>query len=416
MDDKLAIKATGIGKRYRLGTVRQAYGTLRDSMSGLFKLTGGQQANRPAKKKTIWALKDISFEVPRGQVLGLIGSNGSGKTTLLKILSRITSPTEGQAEIRGRVGSLLEVGTGFHPELTGRENIFLSGSILGMRQRQIRRIFDEIVDFSGVETFIDTPVKRYSSGMYVRLAFAVAANLDPDILLVDEVLAVGDAAFQKKCLHNMSGVAQLGRTILYVSHNMASIQNLCDSVLVLDQGRITFSGEVDRGISNYLSGIYAGAISSLKDCPRSEGGEIFRFVDYHLLNDKGKKTASSRTGDDLHIKLYYEAEKELDDLNISIAIKTSQDVRLSSLSSQLLNRSFSRLPKTGAFTFQIRKLPLNAGQYFITLDTNQWGKSLDRIEHAIILDVESGDFWGSGKVPHKENPFLLDYDISFSEE
>ncbi|HEY80660.1 MAG TPA: ABC transporter ATP-binding protein, partial [Caldilineae bacterium] len=239
----LAIRATHLGKQYRIGAAPQRYNTLRDSLGGMLKapIRRIRQGFMPAAddaQNIIWALQDVSFDVEQGQVLGIIGRNGAGKSTLLKILSRVTEPSAGEVQIRGRVGSLLEVGTGFHPELTGRENIYLNGAILGMQRVEIERKFDEIVDFSGVEKFIDTPVKRYSSGMYLRLAFAVAAHLEPEILVVDEVLAVGDAEFQRKCLGKMSDVAQEGRTVLFVSHNMSAILRLTDEAIVLDRGRL----------------------------------------------------------------------------------------------------------------------------------------------------------------------------------
>src|SRR5882724_9144312 len=262
----VAIKIEGLGKRYRIGAQQQAYRTLREKLNetalapfraAKHSLTGNgngtsQSANRNSKSEAFWALKNVSFEVTHGEVVGIIGRNGAGKSTLLKILSRITEPTEGYADINGRIASLLEVGTGFHPELTGRENVFLNGSILGMKRVEINRKFDEIVAFAEIDKFIDTPVKHYSSGMYVRLAFAVAAHLDPEILFVDEVLAVGDAAFQKKCLGKMGDVAQEGRTVLFVSHNMDAVLRLCRSVILLKDGGIFASGRTEHVINDYL--------------------------------------------------------------------------------------------------------------------------------------------------------------------
>jgi homopolymeric O-antigen transport system ATP-binding protein len=245
-----AICVEGLSKLYRLGERRGFYPTLRDKISAL-AATPFKKKRRASGGESVWALKDVNFEVGRGDVIGVIGRNGAGKSTLLKILSRITEPTEGVAEIHGRVGSLLEVGTGFHPELTGRENIYLNGAVLGMRRREVERQFDAIVAFAEVEKFIDTPVKHYSSGMYLRLAFAVAAHLEPEILLVDEVLAVGDAAFQKKCLGRMEDVASRGKTVLLVSHNMGAIQSLCGSCLVIDQGRLAYQGDVVTAIDRY---------------------------------------------------------------------------------------------------------------------------------------------------------------------
>jgi lipopolysaccharide transport system ATP-binding protein len=247
----VAIAADGLSKRYRIGELQASYGTLRESLARTAaRLVGGLHHHHHHEE--IWALRDVSFEVPEGQVLGVIGRNGAGKSTLLKLLTRITSPTEGRAEIRGRVGSLLEVGTGFHPELTGRENVFLNGSVLGMKRREIVRKFPEIVEFAGVEKFIDTPVKRYSSGMYVRLAFAVAAHLEPEILLVDEVLAVGDAEFQRRCLGRMQDFGASGRTVLFVSHNMQAIARLCERTLLLDGGRIVRDGASPETVAEYL--------------------------------------------------------------------------------------------------------------------------------------------------------------------
>jgi lipopolysaccharide transport system ATP-binding protein len=249
MSSDSAIDASGVAKRYRLGE-RESYRALRDVLAGVFT-TPLRRPHRQSVEE-LWALDDISFSVERGEVLGLIGANGAGKSTLLKVLSRITEPTRGRVVLRGRVGSLLEVGTGFHPELTGRENITLNGTILGMRRAEIGRRFDEIVEFAGVEKFLDTPVKRYSSGMQVRLAFAVAAHLEPEILLVDEVLAVGDAEFQQKCLGKMKDVTREGRTVVFVSHNLAAVRSLCPRALVLEKGRLVFDGDTDDAVHRYL--------------------------------------------------------------------------------------------------------------------------------------------------------------------
>ncbi len=248
-----AIRVLGLGKRYRLGEVRPAYDTLRETITGALR-RGRNWMRVGASHETaeLWALRDVSFEVAAGEVIGIIGRNGAGKSTLLKILSRITEPTEGRAEIRGRVGSLLEVGTGFHPELTGRENVYLSGAILGMKRAEIRRKFDAIVAFAEVERFVDTPVKRYSSGMFVRLAFAVAAHLEPEILLVDEVLAVGDLEFQKKCIGKMDDVAHQGRTVLFVSHSMGTVERLCTRCVLLHAGRVALSGPTGEVVRAYV--------------------------------------------------------------------------------------------------------------------------------------------------------------------
>jgi lipopolysaccharide transport system ATP-binding protein len=272
-----AIRVDGLGKQYRLGGPRESYSTLRGRFRDLVSLRGLRRRASQGWDSRFWALKDVSFEVKQGEVVGIIGRNGAGKSTLLKILSRITEPTEGAADLFGRVGSLLEVGTGFHPELSGRENINLNGAILGMRRAEIARKFDEIVAFAEVEAFLDTPVKRYSSGMYMRLAFAVAAHLEPEILVVDEVLAVGDAAFQKKCLGKMKDVSRQGRTVLFVSHNMHAVNALCSRGLVLRDGRVAFDGTAARGVATYLEHGATAAGSSTPPHARPGSGE-WRFT------------------------------------------------------------------------------------------------------------------------------------------
>jgi lipopolysaccharide transport system ATP-binding protein len=281
----IAVDVEGISKRYRIGELQAAYGTLRESMTHLVRRVSGQEHRRGSEE--IWALRDISFQLEEGRALGVIGRNGAGKSTLLKVLTRITTPTLGRAEIRGRVGSLLEVGTGFHPELTGRENVYLNGAILGMKRREIRRKLPEIVEFAGVDQFMDTPVKRYSSGMHVRLAFSVAAHFEPEILLVDEVLAVGDAEFQKRCLGRMEDFGNTGRTVLFVSHNMQAIAQLCDRALLLDEGRIALDGPSEGVVAQYLQ-TTAGAGSSrawrLEDAP---GNDLVRITSVRIIRRDG---------------------------------------------------------------------------------------------------------------------------------
>jgi lipopolysaccharide transport system ATP-binding protein len=277
-----AIAAEGLSKLYRIGELQRGYGTLRDSLAAGTKRLLQQHHHRHHEE--IWALKDVSFEVEEGEVLGVIGRNGAGKSTLLKILTRITTPTEGRAEIRGRVGSLLEVGTGFHGELTGRENVFLNGAILGMKRREIARKLPDIIDFSGVEKFVDTPVKRYSSGMYVRLAFSVAAHLEPEILLVDEVLAVGDAEFQRRCLGRMEDLSESGRTVLFVSHNMQTVSQLCDRTILLDQGRILRDGPSPEVVASYLqSGHGTGSIRDWPVLETAPGNDLVRLRSVRVL-------------------------------------------------------------------------------------------------------------------------------------
>ena len=314
------IKVNHISKRYKLGQI-QGYKTIRESLSNLFQPKKPSPLEGEARwgGDYIWALKDVSFEVQPGEVVGIIGRNGAGKSTLLKILTRITEPTEGTAELKGRVSSLLEVGTGFHPELTGRENIYLNGAILGMRKAEISKKFDEIVAFAEVEKFIDTPVKRYSSGMYVRLAFAVAAHLEPEILLVDEVLAVGDAAFQKKCLGKMGDVAKGGRTILFVSHNMGAINQLCATTLWIDQGRIVELGPTNSIINKYLTDGNLGNAGefrahTVKDAPGNEKARLWRVS---VKNDRNETTNLINADSPVIIEIEYEIKTYLKNVRIA---------------------------------------------------------------------------------------------------
>jgi lipopolysaccharide transport system ATP-binding protein len=307
--DKFAIKAVGLSKRYRIGSKRERYKTLRDQFSNIFggparafkSLLG--KKNRPAE--SIWALKDVSFEVGKGEVIGVIGSNGAGKSTLLKVLSRITEPTEGHAEVRGRVGSLLEVGTGFHPELTGRDNIYLNGAILGMRRADIERRFDEMVAFAGVDKFLETPVKHYSSGMYLRLAFSVAAHLDPEVLFVDEVLAVGDAAFQKKCIGKMGDVAREGRTVLFVSHNMGAVRELCQRAIWLSGGQVEDDGPVEDIIQRYMRSATESTFSYVN--PAYD----FAIDSIALKNSAGEHTLTFEPGEDLTVEILFNAKRRI---------------------------------------------------------------------------------------------------------
>lgn len=324
-----AIKVEGLSKRYKIGLAQERSDTLRDlfvsqvhKVGHLFSKAQRAQQNG---ESSIWALKDISFEIKQGQVLGIIGRNGAGKSTLLKILSRVTDPTEGYGEINGRVGSLLEVGTGFHPELTGRENIYLNGAILGMTRQEINAKFDEIVAFSEVEKFIDTPVKRYSSGMYLRLAFAVAAHLEPEILVVDEVLAVGDADFQRKCLGKMGDVAQQGRTVLFVSHNMSAIQRLTQETIVLDKGHILMRGSTPEAVDFYLNqGLskQGERFWELDEIPVSAAP--FRPVAIRVLNKAGQVVDTVRSVDGFDIEIDYDLDEPITGLRVGFYLMTTR--------------------------------------------------------------------------------------------
>lgn len=321
----LAIKVENLGKQYRIGAPQMRYRTLRDAIVERARAPWRRLRGVTDSTNLLWALRGVSFEVKQGQVLGVIGRNGAGKSTLLKVLARVTEPTEGQVEIRGRVGSLLEVGTGFHPELTGRENIYLNGAILGMRRQEIERKFDEIVAFSEVEQFIDTPVKRYSSGMYLRLAFAVAAHLEPEILVVDEVLAVGDAEFQRKCLGKMSAVAQEGRTVLFVSHNMSAILNLTDETLVIEHGRVALRAASSKAVDYYLANGFSQQgqrVWQAEEIPAS--AYPFRPIWMRVINSRGEIADTIRTTEPAAVEVAYELAEPISGLRVGIYLYTSR--------------------------------------------------------------------------------------------
>jgi len=369
------IKVEGLSKLYRIGSRQNDYRTLRDTITDVFTTPFRKLKKRTDSKKlegnsnistlgsshsadTIWALKDVSFEIKRGEVVGIIGRNGAGKSTLLKILSRITEPTQGRARIRGRVGSLLEVGTGFHPELTGRENIYLNGAILGMRKAEIERKFDEMVAFAEVEKFIDTPVKHYSSGMYVRLAFAVAAHLEPEILLVDEVLAVGDVAFQKKCLGRMGDVAKRGRTVIFVSHQMNQIRRLCERVAWFDTG-----GLREIGFTSEVIGAYEAAMSSISvDASREieDGNVIARFLKWELLEPRSAQTNLLTAMGPVTVKFMVKVVKPIKNGHHGIALFNNDN----QLIWATVANSIKLEPGICTFSHNISTLPVRPGVYY----------------------------------------------------
>jgi lipopolysaccharide transport system ATP-binding protein len=311
----IAVRLDNLSKQYRIGAKQESYRTLRDALTDAVtapfrrvgRFWGGDAAQTADQDKTFWALQNVSFQIAQGEVVGIIGRNGAGKSTLLKILSRVTEPTSGFAEIQGRVGSLLEVGTGFHGELTGRENIYLNGAILGMRHAEIERKFDEIVAFAEVEKFIDTPVKHYSSGMYLRLAFAVAAHLEPEVLLVDEVLAVGDARFQKKCLNKMQDVGQQGRTVIFVSHDMSAVSRLCTRTVLLEEGKVLQDGPSQKVISAYLSfGLGTRGVREWPDPAKAPGGEVARLRAVRVRTEDGRITDVVETRQAVAVEMEYD--------------------------------------------------------------------------------------------------------------
>jgi lipopolysaccharide transport system ATP-binding protein len=385
----IAIRVSNLGKEYRIGGRQEPYRTLRDTLTDALtapirragRLLRGQSGGAADLTERFWALKDISFEIGRGEVVGIIGRNGAGKSTLLKILSRITEPTTGRAAIYGRVGSLLEVGTGFHAELTGRDNVYLNGAILGMRRAEIERKFDDIVAFAEVEQFVDTPVKHYSSGMYLRLAFAVAAHLEPEILIVDEVLAVGDAAFQKKCLGKMEDIAHEGRTVLFVSHNMQAIRQMCQRAILLSRGQIAFSGSPSQAITQYFGGeAEHEAAVQLTHLPRRAppDGAVLRAV--RFLNDQGRPRQQFRTEEQLHVQVVFSATRPLARFDIAMALIHGDGTPV--FSEMLSDQDEPRPLPTGeyacTFTLDLRYLKLET--YFLTLYLLDRGQPLDSVE------------------------------------
>ena len=422
----VVIRVENLSKHYRLGAIGGV--TLREDVQrGWAKLRGKPDPLAPlntnGKPSTsdIWALREVSFEVCRGEVMGIIGRNGAGKSTLLKILSRTTAPTLGRALVNGRIGSLLEVGTGFHPELSGRENIYLNGSILGMRKAEIDRRIDEIIGFSEVERFIDTPVKRYSSGMYVRLAFAVAAHLEPEVLIVDEVLAVGDTAFQRKCLGKMGEVSKAGRTVLFVSHNLAAVTALCSSAVVLRSGGLAFSGNVDDAVGNYLRDGTDRAVRCLADRSDRSGSGKLRFTDIRMFNKAGVPVEEAISGEYIKFEVRYryrEADRRSKLLlAVGIADELSNTVAL--FASDEMGFSPSRVPGDGILIVTIPRLLLRAGSYSIGLQASEGTTApedfCDQIGQALSLHVLPGDFWSSGYVNRGGNYSLIDAEMGLVE-
>ena len=418
----IAIQVEHLGKRYRIGEL-QRYKALRDTLTSALHAPfraaasiakgGRPRAKDPAGDNTMWALKDVSFEVKQGEVVGIIGRNGAGKSTLLKVLSRITEPTEGSAQMHGRVGSLLEVGTGFHPELTGRENIYLNGAILGMRKADINRKFDEIVAFAEVEKFIDTPVKHYSSGMFIRLAFAVAAHLEPEILLVDEVLAVGDAEFQKKCLGKMGEVAKEGRTILFVSHNLAAIQALCMRGILLNAGGLIYDGSSSGAVSEYERLAFVSSNNSLplhvlfqsaNQVPES----AFEIVKIEILDREGNPKPSVHTWDSFTFRIHFRAQHGVHTGSIDIMLFSSSGESLMYLSTQ----PDSAVPMEievgeNIVDCHVMQIPLSAGDYTIgvglAIPNKEW---LYKEENLGRLTIHARDVFGSGLAPVSSRSLL----------
>ncbi len=412
-----AIRVHDLGKKYRIGVTQERYRTLRDSLVDIVKspylavqskLRSGKNNNVGVTDGHIWALRNVSFDVKRGQVLGVIGRNGAGKSTLLKILSRVTEPTEGTVEIHGRVGSLLEVGTGFHPELTGRENIYLNGAILGMKRTEIDQKFDEIVAFSEVEKFIDTPVKRYSSGMYLRLAFAVAAHLEPEILVVDEVLAVGDAEFQRKCLGKMNDVAQEGRTVLFVSHNMSAILRLTQETILLDKGNVILRAPTPEAVDYYMASGYSQSGERLWDVEELPPDSApFRPLAIRVLDINGRVIETIRSTEPVRIEIEYVLDAPITGLRVGIYLLTMRGEFVFTSFDTDTPQHYEQFPvrPEGHYVSQcvIPENFFNEGRYVIGMNASSFRvRSYFHDEHALAFSVDGagapGTHWSEARL------------------
>ena len=421
----IILKAENISKQYRLGTV--GTGTLRDDLKRnwarllgkedpFLKVGAVNDRSQQSTEDYVWALRDINFEVEQGEVLGIIGKNGAGKSTLLKILSRVTAPSTGVIKSRGRIASLLEVGTGFHHELTGRENIYLNGAILGMQKAEITRKLDEIIAFSGCERYIDTPTKRYSSGMTVRLAFAVAAHLEPEILVVDEVLAVGDAEFQRKAIGKMQDISQgEGRTVLFVSHNMASVRSLCTRGLLLENGGITLDGDIDTIVNDYLK--LTTTEFNLKQRTNRSGNGKIKVNNAQFLNSSDEVVQVISSGDYLKMRVSFDVNEEnIEHLIFGFSISDTHGNLKAMAVTDEMALNINDLIDRRYIDVEFTRLPLRGGSYTIQLVFSENNTSvknhLDVIDNAMNLKVLEGDFFRTGKINRRYDAMVLDCNIS----
>jgi lipopolysaccharide transport system ATP-binding protein len=430
--EEYVIKIRDLSKCYRIGLAQNKHETLAQTFWSILKqpvinykkyrslhkfddVDLNKNGNEDSPDDLFWALKGVSFNIKPGEVVGIIGKNGAGKSTLLKILSRITDPSAGSAEIKGRVTSLLEVGTGFHEELTGRENIYLNGTILGMTKTEIDKKFDQIVEFSGIDKFIDTPVKRYSSGMTVRLAFSVSAHLDAEILIIDEVLAVGDASFQEKCLGKMEAISNSGRTILFVSHNIPAVKSLCSRTVVLENGQVISDSTVENGIREYFNSLERQSKEiSIGEREDRKGGDLFRFTDIEILDPVTMATVRTiQSGQSITIKLSYQckSEKPIEKIGTSIAFSLMPGCVIVNCRSELIGKMFTVPPGEGILFCHIPKIPLKGGRYSFDLAADKGGFSLDWIKNAGFIEVEDGDYYELGRpIPPDNAGVLIDFD------
>ncbi len=410
MSHEIAIRIEHLSKRYKLGSQKSMQMTFAEMLSSKAKRVFGM--GEKINKRDHWALDDVSFDVRSGQVMGIIGKNGAGKSTLLKVLSRITQPTQGRITYAGHIASLLEVGTGFHPELSGRENIYLNGSILGMKRSEIKTKFDEIVAFSEIERFLDTPVKRYSSGMYVRLAFAVASHLDPDILVIDEVLAVGDAGFQQKCLGKMDRVAKNGRTILFVSHNMPAVRSLCSDAVWLSHGKVEQVGQAGEVIDAYMAGSYQHVQDfNLTNNPDRQGRGDLKVVGFGIENATGDCVEELITGEPCVFVFDFENRGFDSAKNVTFAfgLRDRFNQRLVRFSSEDQCISYECLPKRGQLRCRVERMPLTCGEYLLGVIVKSGLEIQDYVIEAGVVKVGAGDFFRSGR-PSTDGPVFVMHD------
>lgn len=414
----IILKAENISKQYRLGLVgtgtishdlNRWWAGIRGKEDPFLKIGSVNDRSTKADSDYVWALRDINFEVKRGEVLGIIGKNGAGKSTLLKILSRVTGPTTGEIKTKGRIASLLEVGTGFHPELTGRENIFLNGAILGMSKAEIKAKEEEIIDFSGCERYIDTPVKRYSSGMRVRLAFAVAAHLEPDILVIDEVLAVGDAEFQKKAIGKMQDISKgEGRTVLFVSHNMAAVKSLCTRAIVLEHGKTVFEGGTDEAIRFYISNKDKDVYFNPKNRKASNDGVL--LTDILIKNEAGQLIDTILSGDTLVLEFKVTKETYDRPIHIGLGFYNSEDEPQFHCSTEAINMPYNSDSSEFIARLIIEKWPLIQGTFYLNVYLRDGNRLLDYVTECLWINCEKGDYYNTGFLPSWSQGFYCDYE------
>jgi lipopolysaccharide transport system ATP-binding protein len=416
-----SIRIENLSKQYSIGVSRgRGVRTFREAMVDATSAPWKRLRSRWARmnddasgagssENTIWALKDVCLQVEAGDVVGIIGRNGSGKSTLLKILSRVTRPTSGRAKLHGRVGSLLEVGTGFHSELTGRENIYLNGAILGMTRKDIARKFDEIVEFAGISQFLDTPCKHYSSGMYVRLAFAVAAHLETEILFIDEVLAVGDVVFQRKCLSKIGNLIRCGRTVLFVSHNMATVQNLCKNALFLANGRVVSSGDCASVLADYMATTRTASDGATNLASYREPGKLNVFRKIVTLDEEGFPIGHFLSGSALNVEIEYHSPVPLRSPSVTMIFEAMTGERLFSIQTLAQHGYIQHLPQRGTLRCHVPVLPLIQGIYYMTFLFGSQGNQIDYLERPISITVDPADFFKTGNVPPEhQGRFLVE--------